>query len=104
MTVHQLHHSPRKDLQTATGGTAILEFTHGASRESGAESRNPPCKLKSFGTKAETLAALQPLVHFATVPDLLFFSVAEWNTDPTDIILEMDPPLIGSSSIWHVNC
>jgi hypothetical protein len=89
MTVHQLHRSPQKDLLPATGGTAILEFTHGASRESGAESRNPPCKLKSFGTKAETLAALQPLVHFATVPDLLFFSVAEWNTDPEDIILEI---------------
>jgi hypothetical protein len=89
MTVHQLHHPPRKSLPTATSGAAILEFTYEEPAENGPESREPLCKLKSFGTKAETLAALQPLIHFATVPNLLFFSVAEWNANPTNIILEI---------------
>jgi len=89
MTVHQLHHPPQKSLPTATSGAAILEFTYEEPEENGPESREPLCKLKSFGTKAETLAALQPLIHFAAVPNLLFFSVAEWNVNPADIILEI---------------
>ena len=89
MTVHQLHHPPQKSLPTATSGAAILEFTYEEPEENGPGSREPLCKLKSFGTKAETLAALQPLIHFATVPNLLFFSVAEWNANPVDIILEI---------------
>ena len=32
----------------------------------------------SFGTKAETLAALKPVVTTATVPDLTLFSVGDW--------------------------
>ena len=89
MTVHQLHRSPPQECLTATGDEAILEFTQGESRESGPEYHKPLRKLKSFGTKAETLAALQPLTHVATVPDLLFFTVAEWNTNPANIILEI---------------
>ena len=58
MTVHQLHHPPQKSLPTATSGAAILEFTYEEPAENGPESREPLCKLKSFGTKAETLHQL----------------------------------------------
>ena len=35
----------------------------------------------AFGTKAETLHALAPLVQRAVVPELLYFSVEEWRRD-----------------------
>ncbi|RYY94839.1 MAG: sugar metabolism cluster protein, partial [Comamonadaceae bacterium] len=40
----------------------------------------------SFGTKAETLQALAPLVTRAVVPELLSFTVAEWHAGRQDVL------------------
>ena len=39
----------------------------------------------AFGTKAETLERLAPLVTRCTVPDLTYFSAAEWRENPNDL-------------------
>ncbi len=48
-----------------------------------------PVILEQFGTKADTLAALQPLVKKAVVPPLLRFTVAEWSAMPVEITQEI---------------
>ena len=40
----------------------------------------------AFGTKAETLQRLAPLVHRAKVLDLVYFGVAEWETDRSGVL------------------
>lgn len=40
----------------------------------------------AFGTKAETLARLKPLVSQATVADLVYFSVADWRENQAAIL------------------
>lgn len=42
-----------------------------------------------FGTKAETLALLKPMVRSATVPDLMFFTVARWLSERDTILDEI---------------
>ncbi|MFX0545233.1 PEP/pyruvate-binding domain-containing protein [Roseovarius sp. S1116L3] len=39
-----------------------------------------------FRTKAETLADLKPLVKTAHVPELMYFSLAEWNSAAPDLL------------------
>lgn len=43
----------------------------------------------TFGTKAETLAKLQPLVKTATIPDLVFFTLRDWLAAPDDRLAEL---------------
>ena len=43
----------------------------------------------TFGTKAETLAKLQPLVNTATIPDLVFFTLRDWRAAPDDRLAEL---------------
>ena len=40
----------------------------------------------AFGTKAETLERLAPLVHRASVLDLVYFGVAEWESDRSGVL------------------
>ena len=40
----------------------------------------------AFGTKAETLERLKPLVRRASVLDLLYFGVTEWRADPAAVL------------------
>ncbi|MBT7667046.1 MAG: pyruvate, phosphate dikinase, partial [Rhodospirillaceae bacterium] len=42
-----------------------------------------------FGTKAQTLAALAPLVTSAQVLDLYFFTVTEWRNDPDAVLAQI---------------
>lgn len=39
----------------------------------------------AFGTKAETLAQLAPLVTQCAVPEFMYFTVSEWRTGPTAV-------------------
>ncbi|MDP6404619.1 MAG: hypothetical protein QF797_05395, partial [Alphaproteobacteria bacterium] len=39
-----------------------------------------------FGTKAETLERLAPLVRQAEVLDLVYFPVADWVADPAAVL------------------
>lgn len=56
-----------------------------ADPDSGADRAQPI----AFGTKAETLARLKPLVSRAAVPDLFYFTVADWRKDGTAIIQQL---------------
>lgn len=40
----------------------------------------------AFGTKAETLERLAPLVHRARILDLVYFAVAEWESDRSAVL------------------
>ena len=40
----------------------------------------------SFGTKAETLERLAPLLQSCIVPEVFYFTVAEWQCDPAAVI------------------
>jgi hypothetical protein len=42
-----------------------------------------------FGTKAETLARLQPLVTKSRIPAFTYFSVQQWQTDAPDILTQV---------------
>jgi glutamine kinase len=42
-----------------------------------------------FGTKAETLAAMQSLIKTAIVPDLVYFSVSKWIANTSAVLLEI---------------
>lgn len=42
-----------------------------------------------FGTKAETLARLQPLVTKSRIPAFTYFSVQQWQTDAPDILAQV---------------
>ena len=43
----------------------------------------------TFGTKAETLAALRPRVQTAIVPDMTFFTLADWEADREQIVQQI---------------
>ena len=49
-----------------------------------------------FGTKAETLTDLQRVLQTAEIPDLLYFSVAEWRADEAAVLLEIGRRFDGS--------
>ena len=49
-----------------------------------------------FGTKAETLMDLQRVLQTAEIPDLLYFSVAEWRVDEAAVLLEIGRRFDGS--------
>jgi len=70
---------------TAPEGSAILEFVDASPQ---ANAPNQARRLE-FGTKAETLASLQNLVQTVEVPDMLYFSVAEWWANETAMLLEI---------------
>ena len=95
MVVRQLHRSPEQGLLTASGGPSVLEFIA------------PPLETLNqsktffFGTKAETLASLQPLVKTAEVPNLLYFSVLEWSTDAATVLLEITRRFDGSQVVFR---
>ena len=42
-----------------------------------------------FGTKAETLERLKPLVHTCKVLDLFYFSVVDWSESPDRVLDEI---------------
>ena len=42
-----------------------------------------------FGTKAETLERLKPLVETAKIPTLFYFNVGQWEVDPAYILSEV---------------
>lgn len=49
--------------------------------------RNRNAKRFHFGTKAETLERVKPLIQKSTVPDLYYFTVADWEQSE-DIVLK----------------
>lgn len=65
-----------------------MSFT-GESKESPSQMDCQMKKQFSFGTKAETLYALQPLLKKMEVPELFYFTVAEWIDDASAILLEI---------------
>ena len=52
----------------------------------GIRSETGPGPGFAFGTKAETLERLKPLVRRAAVLDLLYFGVTEWRADPAAVL------------------
>ncbi len=43
----------------------------------------------SFGTKAETLEALEDILRHSTIPDFFHFTVEQWNANPAQIISQV---------------
>ena len=39
-----------------------------------------------FGSKAQTLERLRPLVTKSLIPEFVYFSVAEWHSDPESLL------------------
>ena len=60
-----------------------------------------PTMLGSFGTKSDTLAALQPLVKKAVVPKLISFTVAEWSALPVEITQEIAARFDGGQVVFR---
>ena len=60
-----------------------------------------PAVLGNFGTKADTLAALQPLVNKADVPKLISFTVAEWSAMPVEITQEIAAQFEGGQVVFR---
>jgi phosphohistidine swiveling domain-containing protein len=60
-----------------------------------------PTVLGSFGTKSDTLAALQPLVKKAAVPKLISFTVAEWSALPVEITQEINERFGGGQVVFR---
>ena len=60
-----------------------------------------PTMLGSFGTKSDTLAALQPLVKKAVVPKLIRFTVAEWSALPVEITQEIAARFDGGQVVFR---
>lgn len=52
----------------------------------------------TFGTKAETLERLSPLLQTGSVPDLWYFTLAEWSADPGGVMGRIQQRF-GSSSL-----
>jgi len=75
-------------MQTAIAGPAVIDFA-GEPKESSAETDSQIQKRFSFGTKAETLSALQPLLKNMEIPELHYFTVAEWLVDSSAILFEI---------------
>jgi len=65
------------------------------------------CKQKfSFGTKTDTLKCLKPLLLHSHVPELLCFSVTDWEADPDVLVQKIrsyfsDGLVIVRSSAYH---
>jgi len=60
-----------------------------------------PTMLGSFGTKSDTLTALQPLVKKAVVPKLISFTVAEWSALPVEITQEIAARFDGGQVVFR---
>lgn len=73
----------QKNKERATGSQA----GSGASVASDAAGSRP--RPFAFGTKAETLAQLKPLVSRALVADLFHFTVADWRSDSPAILQQV---------------
>lgn len=60
----------------------------------------------TFGTKAETLERLKPLVQNAEIPDLFYFKVVDWTADRSGVIAQIQERFRGQalavrSSAYH---
>lgn len=53
----------------------------------------------TFGTKAETIARLQPLIAKAIVPDFLFFTVRDWLADRKSVLSRITDSFIDTDII-----
>ena len=86
MIISKHHHKVEQLLLAAPEGASLPELAPVATDWADADLRP---RHFDFGTKAETLTALQPLLQTAEVPDLLFFRVAEWTADQPAVLLEI---------------
>ena len=55
--------------------------------------------MTGFGTKAQTLVWLRPLVKRSEVLDLIYFEVSDWNTDRDKIVDQIKTKFLGKSLI-----
>ena len=96
MIISKHHRNAEQLLLAAPEGVSTPELTPSAA---GWTPADEPRRQFSFGTKAETLTALHQLVQTAEVPDLLYFTVNEWQADEAAVLLEIGRRFDGGSVV-----
>ena len=96
MIISKHHRNAEQLLLAAPEGVSVPELGPSAA---GWTQDDDSRRRFDFGTKAETLTDLQRVLQTAEIPDLLYFSVAEWRADEAAVLLEIGRRFDGSSIV-----